>query len=358
MLRVVSAWRPGTQRSNRRRGSPKVTHQPLKVVAMNCSANLTNQAWPWGKWGTRVFVMQCCLLVVSPATSEDLLKIDNGTIQVGVDRDKGAAITWLSSQAYPKNIVNVADPGRLIQQSYYAGQRLDRTAEGQSRSWSPWPWNPIQGGGVGSWARAVEFRREGDTLFSETIPKLWDMPNEPAQAVMRQWTAFEPSLANVVVVKCEFISKRTPGDRWGDVRMSPQEVPACYFTRSFATVRSYLGSGQWRAETQPPGPPWGKASPPRQAMACFNKREQGVAVFSPTSTLHWNFGPHARGLSDDPTAGPCMHIAPISRIELAPRSTYRYRYWLVVGNQDEIATSLDALWSKYPDERAELNGRM
>ena len=142
----------------------------------------------------------------APARTEDLLLLDNGTVKVGIDRAKGAAITWLSWTGYPKNMVNSADPGRLIQQSYYAGKRLDRKADGQSKSWSPWTWNPIQGGGVSSWARVNEFKRlEDHTLYAETVPKLWDMPNEEAAALMRQWTGFEPEMPNVVVVRCELI---------------------------------------------------------------------------------------------------------------------------------------------------------
>lgn len=107
------------------------------------------------------------------ARAEDLLTVDNGSVKVGIDRAKGASITWLSWTAYPKNIVNSADPGRLIQQSYYAGHSLNRTADGQHKAWSPWTWNPIQGGGVGSWARVTEFKRTGEhTLFGETVPKL------------------------------------------------------------------------------------------------------------------------------------------------------------------------------------------
>ena len=60
---------------------------------------------------------------------EELLTLDNGAVRIGIDRKKGAAITWLSWDAYPKNIVNSADPGRLIQQSYYAGLLLDRRAD-------------------------------------------------------------------------------------------------------------------------------------------------------------------------------------------------------------------------------------
>ncbi|MEO2048241.1 MAG: hypothetical protein ABGX16_16940 [Pirellulales bacterium] len=303
----------------------------------------------------RFFVLTfLCLSNLLHAHAEELLKIDNGTVQVGIDRDKGGSITWLSSKAYPQNIVNLADPGRLIQQSYYAGKRLDRTAEGQSKAWSPWPWNPIQGGGVGSWTQTSKFRLQDNTLYSETTPKLWDMPNEIANALMRQWTTFEPSLSNTVVIRCEFVSLRDQHDRWGESKISSQEVPACYFTRNFATVKSYLGAGKWRKESQPLGPPWGQAKPPLKAMACFNAGGQGVAIFSPTSVPPWNFGPHARGLSDDPTAKSCMHVAPINRVKLAPKSTYRYRYWLVVGNQAGIATSLDSLGKKYSHEQAEF----
>jgi hypothetical protein len=291
-----------------------------------------------------------------PPHHEDLLTMDNGAVKVGIDRAKGASITWLSWTAYPKNMVNLADPGRLIQQSYYAGLRLDRRAEGQSKAWSPWSWNPIQGGGVGSWARVNEFKRvDATTLYGETVPKLWDMPDEEAAALMRQWTSFEPGMPNVVTVRCEFVARRTPGDRWGPAKLSPQEIPACYFTRNFSAVKSYLGAGQWRDETQPPGPPWGRAKPPLNIMACFNAAGQGVAIFSPTATQHWNFGPHGGGASDDPRAGPCMHVAPIDRVNLGPQSTYRYRYWLVVGDAAQLTARLDELLKRYSTERAQLS---
>ncbi len=300
-------------------------------------------------------VITSCTLAAKLDRSEDLLLLDNGTMKIGINRLMGASITWLSWQDYPKNMVNSADPGRLIQQSYYAGKRLNRQADGQSKSWSPWTWNPIQGGGVSSWARVNVFKElDSHTLYAETVPKLWDMPNEEATALMRQWTRFEPNMPNGVVVRCELVCQRDENDRWGPAALRPQEVPACYFTRNFNTVKSYLGDGQWRVETQSPGPPWGKAHPPGKAMALFNAAGQGVAVFSPSATQNWNYGPHGYGLSDDPAAGPCMHVAPIDRVLLGPRSTYCYRYWLVVGDEVKLANSLDGLWKKYVTERAEL----
>lgn len=292
------------------------------------------------------------LSLVAAAAEGDLLKIDNGSVCVGIDRAKGGSITWLSWQAYPKNAVNIADPGRLIQQSYYAGKSLERLAEGQSKAWSPWTWNPIQGGGVGSWARVTEFKRVSNTLFSVTVPKLWDMANEEAQAVMRQWTGFEPGCSNGVVVRCEFVSERNENDRWGPAVPRHQEIPACYFTRNFGLVKSYLGNGNWRTESQPPGPPWGHTNPPRKAMACFNDQGQGIAVFSPASTQSWNFGPHGTKITDEPTAGPCMHVAPLDLVRLGPKSGYGYRYWLLTGTEPELAATLETLWTKYSGEKA------
>ncbi|GAB5439667.1 MAG: hypothetical protein Fues2KO_00160 [Fuerstiella sp.] len=319
----------------------------LRTLSMNPTALKCHLAFSCG----------LLLVYISPLSivaGEELRTIDNGVASVGIDLDKGGAITWLSTKAYRRNMVNVHDPGRLIQQSYYAGASLERRTEGQHEAWSPWPWNPIQGGGVGSWAQTSKFDRNNNTLFCETTPKLWDMPNEKSQSTMRQWTAFESSLPNTIVVRCEFVSLRDERDRWGPAVVRHQEVPACYFTRNFAHVKRYLGHGKWRAESHRPGPPWGHVQPPRDAMALFDRSGLGVAVFSPASTATWNFGAHRDGLSDDPLAGPCMHVAPIDRVKLAPKSTYRYRYWLVVGDESSIAASLDSLWEEYSTETVEV----
>ena len=271
-------------------------------------------------------------------------RIENGTVTVGIDREKGGAIVWLSWRGHPANAVNLHDPGRLIQQSYYAGQLLDRTAEGQHAAWTPWPWNPIQAGGVRSWARTTRFERRAEgRLIGETAGKLWDMPDEEAAAVIRQVTGFESGFDNVVSLECELECRRQEGDRWGPPVPRHQELPACYFTRSFGSARTYLGDGGWRDEAIPPGPPWGRVMPPRGVVACFDATGQGVAVYSPEATEAWNVGPHGQGASDDSAAGPCMHVAPITTASLGPRSVFRFRAWLVVGNEREIATAIDAV---------------
>jgi hypothetical protein len=50
-----------------------------------------------------------------------------------------------------------------------------------------------------------------------------------------------------------------------------------------------------------------------------------------------------------------VHIAPIDRVNLGPRSTYSYRYWLVTGDAAQLTASLDVLLKAYGNERAELS---
>ncbi|MCL4483738.1 MAG: hypothetical protein M1445_14200 [Bacteroidetes bacterium] len=60
--------------------------------------------------------------------------IDNGNLTLKLDLTRGGAISYLSLSGSTRSIVNIADEGRYIQQSYYAGKSLDRKADGQSPS--------------------------------------------------------------------------------------------------------------------------------------------------------------------------------------------------------------------------------
>lgn len=52
--------------------------------------------------------------------------IDNGTLLLKLDLTRGGAISYLSLSGSNRSVVNIADEGRYIQQSYYAGKSVDR----------------------------------------------------------------------------------------------------------------------------------------------------------------------------------------------------------------------------------------
>ena len=58
------------------------------------------------------------------------LSANNGIINVKLDLSRGGAINYISLSGTDKNLVNICDEGRYIQQSFYAGKSLDRTSEG------------------------------------------------------------------------------------------------------------------------------------------------------------------------------------------------------------------------------------
>ena len=128
----------------------------------------------WMKKGMQIFfvLFTGLFLKVYGQTSITKLKdtiavIDNGVLTLKLDLTRGGAISYLSLSTSTRNIVNISDEGRYIQQSYYAGKGLNRQAEGQSKQWSPWPWNPIQVGDYNRHrAKILDFKKNGKFIVA------------------------------------------------------------------------------------------------------------------------------------------------------------------------------------------------
>ena len=157
-------------------------------------------------------VVAAALISNAPAAQ---LELNNGTLKIRTDNTYGGSIVWLSTAAGTLNLVNIHDRGREIQQSYYAGSNLTRA--GQIANYSPWSWNPVQAGSYSGTASIVDsFSLNNGILYSWTRPKLWDVPNETAQAVIKQWTQFEPGMSQVIRVTNQLACLRPAGDAWVD----------------------------------------------------------------------------------------------------------------------------------------------
>ncbi len=289
------------------------------------------------------------LTLVSIASAESL-SLTNGVATVKIDRTRGGAITWVSVSG-GTNLINLHDLGRLVQQSYYAGARLDRRAEGQSPHWSPWTWNPVQGGSFIATPGLVEkFESRDGVLHSLTRPKLWDMPDETSACTMEQQTEFEPGQHNVIRVTNTLVMHRPADDRWGDAKPNHQELPAIYLVRAFATARIYEGEGRWTDFELPALSKigWGRPVVPKRAMAFFRADGLGFAIYRPAADDTWNSGVTGTSRSADPKHADTTHVAPIATVTLDRDSTYTFRYWMLLGDAATLARDLDKLLSTYP----------
>lgn len=266
--------------------------------------------------------------------------LDNGTLRLGAPLSNGGSFNFLAPSG-GGNVVNFHDQGRLIQQSYYAGPSLDRTLNGQSPSWTPWPWNPIQGGDASlNPAQVVEVSVAdfGNSFFSRTVPLLWDMTiGEKGLAWMDQWNQFEPGMQNVVRVTCRLTCFRDPADIWNTVQPRHQELPAVYLIRSLSKVVTYQGANPWTNDATAvssitPGPPWIQHFPTENWVAMVNPAtDVGVGLYSPLGNLFWWVG--ATGSPPGgPTSSQTMHMAPVRTMRLDRDSVMVYRYWIIYGD--------------------------
>jgi hypothetical protein len=263
--------------------------------------------------------------------------LDNGVIRVGIDANAGGVISYVSPSGSSTNLINTYDLGREVQQSYYAGEKIDRLAEGQSPIWSPWTWNPIGAGDTfGNPAIVQELEITPTTLYVNVRPLLWDMDNAACECYMRTWITLE---GGRVRVHNRLTVHRTDS-RWGAVSRA-QELPAAYPIADLSRIVSYTGPApfKWGAVSEIPlsdasdnwvtdwvtGEHWG---------ACVNESNFGVGVYTPGRRRVLG-GIYGRPGGDTHSLNSC-YIAPAELTALDRTTRFDYDYWLAVGTVDQI----------------------
>jgi len=297
---------------------------------------ISPRTWGWlvlGAW------LQIVCLSCAGSDQPTELVLDNGVLTLKLDLTRGGAIAYVSKAGSTRSLVNIADEGRYIQQSYYAGKALDRKAAGQSPAWSPWSWNPIQVGDAHrNRAKILKSQRTGDSLYVQCVPLLWDMNNQPAEAEMEQWTTIED---NVVHVRNRITCHRTD-DLYGDGAENDQELPAVYPISALKNLYTYMGTTPFTnaaltnlAVINLSSGFWGVYEHVSEHwMAFVDDQQWGMGVYNAQCThfLAGRSGEPGKEALDGSTA----YIAPVKKEVLRKHSTYEYHYDIIVGTLAEI----------------------
>ena len=271
------------------------------------------------------------------------LSADNGIIKVKLDLTRGGAINYLSNSGTSRNLVNIHDEGRYIQQSYYAGNPLNRQDDGQSDHWSPWPWNPIQvGDAFGNRAEILDYKQQDDTLYVKCTPMLWDMNNEPAEATMEQWLILKN---NILEVHNRLTCFRTD-TIYNENILRDQELPAVYPISALKNLYYYDGVKSFTNDTLS-NPPvvnlssgfWGRyLGVSEHWMAFVDDNMNGIGVYNPQCNYF------LAGMAGEPghesQDGSTSYIAPVKKEALSKNSVYDYTYFIVVGSIEEIRSKV------------------
>ena len=275
--------------------------------------------------------------------SDSLPVIDNGILTLKLDLTRGGAICYLSLSGSNRSIVNISDEGRYIQQSYYAGKSIDRKADGQAKSWSPWSWNPIQVGDYNrNRAKILSFKKNGNELYVKCIPMQWDMNNRPAEAEMEQWTKLD---GNVLKVHNKLTCHRTD-HIYGDSIPNDQELPAVYPISALKNLYTYLGNSPFtNAPLDNPSVVklssgfWGiYPKVTEHWMAFVDDRLWGMGIYNPKCD---RFLAGMAGIpGGESTSGSTSYIAPVKKEILYKNSVYEYEYHVIIGTLNEIRSTI------------------
>lgn len=279
------------------------------------------------------------------------LVADNGVLTVKFDLTRGGAISWISKSGSTQSLVNIADEGRYIQQSYYAGKSLDRKAQGQSPDWSPWAWNPIQvGDAFRNRAKILDYKQSKDTLYVKCVPMQWDMNNRPAEAEMEQWTFLN---GNILTIRNRLTCHRTD-QIYGDSLVRNQELPAVYPISALKNLYMYEGETpfsnrpfkKFEVKNLSTGF-WGRYEQvPENWMAFVDDTHFGMAVYNPLCTM---FLAGMAGVPDkDANDMSTSYIAPIRNEILYKNSVYEYEYYILIGDLALMRKQIYAIKNEIP----------
>ncbi|MBZ0272652.1 hypothetical protein K8I61_11495 [bacterium] len=264
--------------------------------------------------------------------SQKMSYVDNGVIKVGVDLNKGGSITFLADVAHQEiNLINSADLGREIQQSYYSGpQPYGEPHPG----WPNWPWNPIGAGDCyGNPSEVLEHVNDGSMIYVRSIPMQWALNGVPCECTFEQWIELDE---NAVLVHFKLNNNRSDKTYYG---ARHQELPAVYTTDRFHRLFTYNGNKPFTGgpieQIVNSGPPWAYFTGTEKWAALVQDNGWGLGVYNPDAELFAG-GFHGTPGSGDPEGSSTGYITPLRTEAIAWNTVYEYDAYFILGYLDDI----------------------
>jgi hypothetical protein len=285
--------------------------------------------------------------------------LENGSIKVGADLDRGGSIGFLADMKKGGNVVNVHDLGRWIGQSYYSGPRPFGTAH---PDWKGWPWNPVSAGDVyGNPSRLVARSNDGKVLYVKSIPAQWALKNVLSECTFETWITLAD---RSVHVRNRLTNQRRDTTQY---EAMDQELPAVYTRGTLHRLMSYTGDTPFvdeptreipRRATLGNKPQWTTFSATEHWAALVDDHGWGLGVIHP-DVVRFTGGFYGKPGSGGPEDDPNGYMAPVRQEVLDHDIVYEYRYTLVLDRLENIRKAAVALRpaAMLPDFRFEKDRR-
>jgi hypothetical protein len=282
------------------------------------------------------------VLVRTPAEAatlpERMSVLDNGILKIGMDLNRGGAVTYLEAASRPGNLINNSDYGRQIQMSVYSGP-IPFTPHGKQPrpEWRGLGWNPIQTGDCfGRPARVVDQRNDGTQLYVKLVPMQWPLDDEPGECTFETWTTLAGSSVHM---RFRVTLQRSDQTQYP---ARNQELPAVYAISALHRVLSYTGDRPFTGDavselhndwTKPW--PWTVWTATEGWSAMVGDDDWGIGVFRDDG-CQFNGGLYGKAGSTDPHGSPTTYLAPVEVETLDHDIVYEHACDLVVGSLTDI----------------------
>ena len=292
----------------------------------------------------RSLVLGCLLLEAAAAAPEEGVAektrfLENGKVKIGVDLGSGGSVFWFSELPDGKNLLNHADRGRFIQQSYYG------KPDGSVWAKKPWRWNPVQGGDYkGRAARLLEVKETEGTLYVRSVPVNWAGGEDVEDCRMEEWITLRDRVA---CLKFRFSYRGK--DNHPAVH---QELPAVFVDYDLTDLVYYKGDAPWQDKPlskDRPGWPNESRQTDEHWAGWVGADGRGVGVLFPGTrriTTYRHPGPAG------PKGGGCSYFAPIRTMAITPGLVFEYPVYLTIGTAEEMRSRFKPLAAKHPQPAA------
>lgn len=281
--------------------------------------------------------------------SDNTYYIENSRYKLGVRLSWGGGINYLSDAKAARglrdrNLINQADTGRLVQQSYYGTSKEGSYQAGVYND-AQWKYNPVQGGDAyQNHSRIIDIVVNEYSVYVKSQPQDWSLDNQITPSYMENsYTLY----ADYIKVDNRFVD-------FSGMTTHPythQELPAFYTLSVFKRFYWYDGSSGWTGDTLSYRDDlnfWGDplyhndcTIPVRQSNTetwcawVHPSLEYGIGLYVPNVDV-FLAGKYAYNGSSDSKNGATNYVAPLNNMKMVSYQPLEYSYLMTTGQIEEI----------------------
>lgn len=308
--------------------------------------------------------------------AQDVYYLENDSYKLGVRLSWGGGICYLKDLKKQiggiDNLINQADTGRLVQQSYYGTYSNGQYVEGDYNG-TPWPYNPVQGGDVhGNPSRIIDIVVGKHSLYIKAQPQDWGHDGDLTISYMENLYVLEDDHVRVDNRFVDFSG-------W-EHRYASQELPAFYTLSYFGDFSYYGGSKGWQDQPLSTAKNlnfWG--DPAYHDDCVFRMRNSntetwcawtnsmtkyGIGLYVPNIDTMLA-GRHAYNGSKSAEDGATNYVAPLCTLKIVSYEPIEYSYMMTTGSLEQIRETFkqhknfatnESLHKNYINDRIEDEG--